>query len=263
MSDISNKNALLPHFKLEKPDLSKVDRGKVLGKIEKNFEEFIQFFQRINEPKYLYWDEAKYKETPKSLTSEEAWFLIRQYRTILSQLTPIRTEKGDRFKWIRLPYVDEFLHKIDVSSGGQIFASMNVLSGSNKQKFISRGILEEAIASSQLEGAHTTRQAAKKMIIEKRVPRNKDEQMILNNYNTIIKIDEVYKNQPLSEELFFELHRILTQKTITKEEQGRFRKDSDEIVVRGQIASQEYITHVPPKENFVKVEIKRFLTSRN
>jgi len=193
MSDLKNTYSS-PRFYLEKPDLGKVDKSKIFEKLEGLGDKFTQFLQVINEPRYLYWDEMRYREIPAGLTVEEAWFLIRQFRTLVSRLTPIKTEKGDYFKWIRLPYVDEFLHKIDISSGGQIFTTMDVLSESNKQKFISRGILEEAIASSQLEGAHTTRQVAKKMITEKREPRNKDEQMILNNYNTIVKIDEDYKN---------------------------------------------------------------------
>lgn len=262
MTDMTSKNLTLPYFKLDKPDLKRVDRGKIFGKTE-NIAELAQFLQRRNEPQYLYWDEVKHKETPHGFTSEEAWFFIKQFRTIVSRDTPIKSEKGDYFKWIRLSYVDEFLHKIDVSSGGQVFTSMDVLSDSNKQKFISRGILEEAIASSQLEGAHTTRQAAKKMIVEKREPRNKDEQMILNNYNTIFKIDEVYKNQPLSKELLFELHRMLTEKTIKREEQGRLRKNSDGIVVQDQIGSQEYITHIPPAEKFVKEEIEKLIDYAN
>lgn len=262
MSDLKNAYSL-PRFYLEKPDFRRIDRGKVFEKPESLGDKFPQFLQGINQPRYLYWDEMRYKEVPEGLTAEEAWFLIRQFRTFISQSTPIKTEKENYFKWIRLPYVDEFLHKIDISSGGQIFTTMDVLSESNKQKFISRGILEEAIASSQLEGAHTTRQAAKKMITEKREPRNKDEQMILNNYNAIMRIDEDYKNQPLSETMLFELHRMLTRKTIIEEKQGRFRKDSDGIVVQGTIGSQEYITHIPPAEDFLKKEIKKIIEYAN
>lgn len=262
MSD-SKKTNLPQRFFIEKPNLERVNKGKIFNKLESLGDQFTQFLNIINEPRYLYWDEMKYKQIPEGLNAEEAWFLIRQFRTIASQLSPIKTERGNYFKWMRLPYVDEFLHKIDISSGGQIFTTMDILSESNKQKFISRGILEEAIASSQLEGAHTTRQAAKKMIAEKRAPRNKDEQMILNNYNTIVKIDEDYKNQPLSETTFFELHRMLTQNTINKEQQGRFRKDSDDIIVQGTIGADEYITHIPPKEDFIKEEIKRIIKYAN
>lgn len=262
MSDLRNTYPL-PHFYLEKPDLGRIDKGKIFEKLKGLGDQFIQFIQAINEPRYLYWDEMRYKEIPAGLNAEDVWFLIRQFRTLVSRPIPIKTERGDYFRWIRLPYVDEFLHKIDISSGGQIFTTIDVLSESNKQKFISRGILEEAIASSQLEGAHTTRQAARKMITEKREPRNKDEQMILNNYNTIVKIDEDYKNQPLSETMLFELHRMLTQKTITEERQGRFRKDSDNIIVQGMIGAQEYITHIPPSEVFIRDEIKKIIEYAN
>lgn len=256
-------NYQLPHYLLEKPDLGRVDRGKIFEKLESLENKFTEFLQVINEPRYLYWDEMKYKQMPEGLTPEETWFLVRQFRNAVSRTTPIKTTKENYFRWIRLPYVDEFLHKIDISSGGQIFTSMDALSESNKQKFISRGILEEAIASSQLEGAHTTRQAAKKMITEKREPRNKDEQMILNNYNAIVKIDEDYKSESLSEALLFEMHRMLTQKTIEEDQQGRFRKDSDGIVVQGMIGDREYITHIPPDENFVKEEIKKIIEFAN
>lgn len=262
MSDPTS-NYQLPCYFLKKPDLGKVDRGRIFAKLESLGNKFTEFLQVINEPRYLYWDEMRHKQMPEGLTPEETWFLVRQFRNAISRTTPIKAEKGDPFRWIRLPYVDEFLHKIDISSGGQIFTTMDVLSGSNKQKFISRGILEEAIASSQLEGAHTTRQAAKKMITEKREPRNKDEQMILNNYNTIVKIDEDYKSQPLSESLLFEMHRMLTQKTIEEEYQGRFRKDSDSIVVQGMIGNQEYISHIPPNESFVREEIKKVIEFAN
>jgi len=105
-------------------------------------------------------------------------------------------------------------------AGGQLLPYPNILSQSNQQTFISRGIIEEAIASSQLEGAHTTRAAARKMIIEKRSPRNASERMILNNYKAINAIEENYKNQELSLDLLFELHRILTRDTINKTEQN-------------------------------------------
>lgn len=253
----------LSMFVLEKPNLQKVDKAKIFEKVENLQDSISQLLQKVNEPRYLYWTDFKYKEIPHGLTAEEAWFFIRQLRNVVARPTPMKSKEGDYFKWIRLPYVDEFLHKIDVSSGGQIFASMDILAGSNKQKFISRGILEEAIASSQLEGAHTTRQVAKRMLTEKREPHNKDEQMIFNNYNAILKIDEDYKRQPLSEELLFELHRMLTQKTIAEDEQGRYRRDSDEIKVIGTISNKEYITHIPPKENFVKEEIKKLIDYAN
>lgn len=256
-------NQSLQNFRLEKPNLKEIDRSVVFEKLDKIGDKFNVFLHEINEPKYLYWDSIKYKQSPEGLDIKEAWFLARQFRNLISMSTPIVTEGGMTFKWIKLPKVDEFLHKIDVSSGGQVFASVETLSGANKQKFLSRGILEEAIASSQLEGAHTTRTAAKLMITNKREPVNKDEQMVLNNYKTILRIDEDFKDKKMSEDLIFELHRMLTDKTIDEGDVGRYRNDKDNIVIEGQIGSEKYITHNPPSEKFVREQMARLIDYAN
>lgn len=253
----------LINFKLEKIDLKEINNATAFEKLNKNGNNFSVFLSQVNEPKYLYWDDIKYRQSPGDLTIKEAWFLVKQFRKLMSVQTPIKTESGDYFKWIKLSKVDEFLHRIDFSSGGQVFASVETLSGVNKQKFLSRGILEEAIASSQLEGAHTTRNAAKLMIVNKREPQNRDEQMILNNYNTILKIDDDFKNRELSEDLIFELHRMLTDKTINDGDVGIYRKDEDDVVVEGQIGNEKYITYNPPNEKFVREQMVELIKYAN
>ena len=52
-------------------------------------------------------------------------------------------------------------------------------------------MIEEAITSSQLEGAATTREAAKEMLREGRPPRDRSEKMILNNYQTMQMIANI------------------------------------------------------------------------
>ena len=60
-----------------------------------------------------------------------------------------------------------------------------------------KSIVEEAIASSQIEGAVTTRKVAKEMFDSVRKPKDRSEQMIYNNYLTISKIKTLVE-QPLS-----------------------------------------------------------------
>ena len=64
-------------------------------------------------------------------------------------------------------------------------------------RFLSSSIMEEANASSQIEGASTTRKVAKDMLRRNRSPRNKAEQMIHNNYAAIQYITE-NKEGPLT-----------------------------------------------------------------
>ena len=135
----------MQHYYLNKPDITKVDKSKIFEKLEQIDEkEFKSFFEKINKPVYLYWDNFKHKQIPNNFSHEEIWFLVKQSRNLLSQKVPIKNVDDDHFKWVRLSNVDEFLHKIDISSGGQVFTLASDISNTTKQKFLSRGIIEEA-----------------------------------------------------------------------------------------------------------------------
>lgn len=246
-------------FKLEKPNLDALDKAAILKKYTENTSDMFKYIFDVSEPEYLYWDKVKYKQTPPGLTHEEFWYLVKQIRKLSWRPTIIKAEDENFFSWLRLTYTDEYLHKIDMHTGGRLFATHEEIKDENKQKFLARGILEEAIASSQLEGASTTRKAAKLMILENKVPKDKSEKMILNNYQTMQQLDRDYKNKELSRELLFEIHAMLTKDTVDKNEQYRFRKDSDEIVVH----NDKFIAHIPPKEDFLKKEIDRLIDFAN
>src|SRR3989344_2303503 len=259
----TTKAEQIPSFKLERPDLNQINRQNIIEELEKSSAKYRKIFENANIPDYIYWDRFKYKFPDADLSSEGQWLLIRQLRNVSAVDIEIKAENGEHFRWLRLPSTDEFLHKIDMLAGGQLFPHSDILSPTNRQTFINRGIIEEAIASSQLEGAHTTRAAARRMIIEKQEPKSESERMILNNYTPINAIEEEYKHQPLTVGLLFEIHSRLTSETINKAEQNRFRDDNDEIVVQGQIGAQEYITHTPPGERFLKEEVDRLITYAN
>jgi Fic family protein len=94
-----------------------------------------------------------------------------------------------------------------------------------------------------MEGASTTRIAAKDMLRKKRSPQNKSQQMIVNNYNTIQYIVE-HKEQPLTEELLLTIHRLMTENTLDNpEDAGRFRTN-DKVVVADMVEGD--IIYIPP-----------------
>lgn len=249
------------NFKLKKPDSSKVDKNKIFTSWEDDIGGVRKYFDESNLP-YVYWDKFRFKPKFGKLNSEESWFLLQQFRNLTSRETFIKAESGEFFKWIRLPYTDQYLHEIDIFTGGRVTNESQSFKG-DSSKLIVRGIMEEAIASSQLEGAHTTRKAAKKMLLSGNKPKNKSEQMILNNYRAIIDIDENLKKKDLSLELIYEVHRTITEGTVPAEEQGRLRKNTDDIVINGQIGTKLYTTHVPPKEDFLSEEMQRLIAFAN
>ena len=77
--------------------------------------------------------------------------------------------------------------------------------------------MEEAITSSQLEGAATSRRVAKDMLRSGRTPKNRSERMIVNNFRAMQRIREL-RATPLSPALICDLHRIVTEGTLDNPE---------------------------------------------
>ena len=103
--------------------------------------------------------------------------------------------------------------------------------------------MEEAITSSQLEGAATTREVAKDLIRTGRKPRDNSEQMILNNFRTMQKIRE-WKDLPLTPELVFDIHRLVTDNTMEDPTAaGRLRREDEKRVVADDTGE---VYHDPP-----------------
>jgi Fic family protein len=81
------------------------------------------------------------------------------------------------------------------------------------QRFLVNSLMEEAIRSSQLEGATTSRRVAKEMLKSGREPKNRSERMIANNYRALqFMRDEM--GETLTPESVLELHRIVTEGTL-------------------------------------------------
>lgn len=105
-------------------------------------------------------------------------------------------------------------------------------------------LIEEAITSSQLEGAATSRRVAKDMIRSGREPKNRSERMIFNNYVAMHAIVDL-KDSELTPSLVCEIHRIVTDGTLDNPEAaGKIQDDDAErIAVWG---DGDQLLHQPP-----------------
>jgi Fic family protein len=134
------------------------------------------------------------------------------------------------------------LHKFDLHIGG-VMEGRAVIPQDDRNRYLISSIMEEAIASSQLEGAATTREIAKQMLRTNRKPNTLDEKMILNNYLTIKRVLEI-KDKPFSKELILELHSIVSKDTLElKSNEGKFRDNNNVNVVDGVTGE---IFYMPP-----------------
>ncbi len=192
----------------------------------------------VNE-KYYYWDKVKYLKLPDGVQSEDIW-AIAKIRRINS---PYKYQIGRyNFFWFLNVKTQELLHLFDLNIGGSLEAK-SLIPSDDKNRYLISSIMEEAIASSQIEGAITTRKKAKEMLRKNITPRNKSEQMIVNNYLSIQKIVE-WKHDDLTIERLLALHKAVSKKTLEKViDEGAFREDNDVRVV--DVINGD-IVHYPP-----------------
>lgn len=193
--------------------------------------------------KYRHWDTFRHLEPTAGLTTEEGWLAIKLARRQLYQLLPLRDSKGAPFRYALPAAALEMLHVIDRDASGTIQVSEEVTNPHTRDTYLVKGLVEEAITSSQLEGASTTRQVAKEMLKTGREPRDRSEKMILNNYNAMLFMRRLVKDD-LTPSIVFELQRILTEGTLdTPDGAGRFRRMDELIRVEDEIGT---VLHTPP-----------------
>ena len=182
--------------------------------------------------KYLHWDKLRHYSLPKGLSLEEWWLTLKISRRNMYKPIPLCDSKNMPFQYLVVDPVPENLHVIDQNAGGFIQMHEQITNRDTRDRYYINSLIKESITSSQLEGAVTTRKIAKEMIQTGRPPRDKSEQMILNNFKTMQRISGI-KDKPLSKDLVFEIQRLVTEKTLDDVSgSGRFRKENEQIVVR-------------------------------
>lgn len=195
-----------------------------------------------NEEQYRHWDILRHLKPPEGLSIEQWWCGIKIRRLAGSRSIPLWDSENKNLFVYNLPNkILEQLHQIDL--GSQIPEA--IINPQTRDQYSSRFLMEEAITSSQLEGATTTRKVAKQMLRSGRFPKDKSEQMIFNNFHTMQKLN-LWKDQPLSAELIFEIHKTVTDQTLDNPDAaGRLRRAEESIVVADVITGD--ILHHPPK----------------
>ncbi len=193
--------------------------------------------------RYIHWDKLQYYSPPSGLSHEEWWFGLKLRRGQQSRRVPLCGEGGRSFQYAQVDPIPEMLQKIDQGAGGFIRMPDQITNPGTRDQYYINSLIQEAITSSQLEGAATTREVAKEMIRTQRPPRDKSEQMILNNFRTMQRIGSL-KDAPLSKEMVMQVHRIITDRTLDDNSAaGRFRR-SDEKIVVGDMYNEVF--HRPP-----------------
>ena len=164
--------------------------------------------------KYFHWNDFQWR-VQQGDDEIGAWVATKFARRSISKKLPLKADGDINFSYCVPDPLIAQLHAIDrKTGGGRELSDGNFMSLSEKNHYLVKSLMqEEAITSSQLEGASTTREVAKEMLKKNLPPKDKSQQMILNNYRLMKKAIE-RKDEELSIELILELHKIATYNAI-------------------------------------------------
>lgn len=251
-------------FKIQKvgPYLEGDEVLRAFGELEK-LTTINQTVERTNK-EYMPWEEFRNKAWVPSEGKEQLWKVVNFYRQLASRPTPIVDKDGAAYVFSP-QRLNEFLHEIDLEFGGNMLGIKDFSEG-DKRQIIRRNLIEESIASSKLEGANTSREAARRMLHEGRKPRDKSERMIVNNHQAMLLIEEKLKDEPMSLNIIFDLHRTVTSGTLDNPlHEGKLRETLDENGQRLKVMpwDETTVTYIAPDREFVEAQLPRLIKFAN
>ncbi len=193
--------------------------------------------------RYMHWHDLR-RRLPAAEDKEVAWAAIKLARSGLLKSLPLKAEDGRSFQFCTTDAAESVLHRIDrlcapaLKEGGLELSNQS----EREQYLVETLMMDEAISSAQLEGAATTRQIARDMLIRERRPRNEDERMIFNNY-LLMKEAKRAGEEPLSLELIFRFHELAASGTLQDGVVPGEPRQTDDIVV---VDRDGDVVHRPP-----------------
>jgi len=196
------------------------------------------------EGRYRHWETFRFALPLPDVSAEEQWLAVTLAREAIHRRLPLQDRAVNPFRCALPSIALEMLHHIDRDASGNVGGSEQGTDDATRDTYLVRSVVEEAITSSQLEGASTTRKVAKAMIQEGREPRDRGERMIRNDYEGMSFVRRVVKER-LTPEIVLELQRRLTDDTLDiADGAGRLRRADEDIVIEDETGTR---LHTPPR----------------
>lgn len=206
--------------------------------------QYLEFFTPLDDKgRYLPFDELRFR-IPRDLDPTLVWSVVKQARQ--RQLNPVIT-LGDRAvpgMLLLTPAMQIAMSEADRHTSTAALEWLSAQIGEQRQiQYLLNDLSEdEAISSSQLEGAATTTRVAKDLLKRQLGPRSPDEKMIVGNFR-MMHFAWNHRDKPLSIELITDMHRIGVEGIDDEKYQpGIFRAD-DTVVVAD---ADGNVVHTPP-----------------
>jgi Fic family protein len=206
--------------------------------------EYLELYKPIDaKGRYLPFDEVRFR-IDKDLDLKLAWAVIKSARRMqLSPVIPLG-EPIVMCNYYLTPTIQKAISDTDRNTTTAALELMCSKVGENSHlDYLLNDLIEdEAISSSQLEGAATTTKIAKDLLKRKRKPRTSDEKMILGNYK-MMKYAWKNRNKALSVDLILALHKEGVEGINDDLYYPGILRDVDDVIV---VDGEGETVHTPP-----------------
>lgn len=211
--------------------------------------------------KYVHWDEFRHRYSPPpGLALADVWAAARLQRRATRQAIPLLTPDDRPFSFNLPGPVHENLTFLDRFVGPAARVNGDGGDGPDRPRYLVNSLMEEAITSSQIEGAAVTLVQAKEMLRAGRRPRNQSEKMVLNNYETMRRLKEM-RTRPLTVEQVHAIHRTITEGALEKADAaGRFRRADERVDV---VDNEDNVLYTPPPAGQLPERMERLCAFAN
>jgi len=188
--------------------------------------------QDPQDDRYYHWDQLRYRTPPHGWSHEAWWIALKFSRNSQRRHVNLRDKTGRQFSFSMTDTLLRAAEQVALRAGGSVGTAESLLGTGDRNRYIVQSLVEEAISSSQLEGASTSRRVAKELLESGREPADKSELMIYNNYVAMEMIREE-QDAELTPEFVLQLHRVLTDGTLEDpNDAGRLETpDHDRVAV--------------------------------
>lgn len=186
-------------------------------------------------------------------TLKDAWAVVREVREMSSiPVFTLGSRGQDAFFTITdaMMEVSELIAEIDT-----FYETIDQDFSGNETVFVRSGLIEEAIASSQFEGASTTTDAAMALLSKGKQPKDESQRMIVGNLRLMAKAWEL-RNEDFSVDLVLQLHSQIASSIDAERYRPGQLRTTDDVEVH----DADGTVHVPPPHRELEAEFVKIAT---
>ncbi|MET1067358.1 MAG: Fic family protein [Pseudomonas prosekii] len=203
--------------------------------------------------RYLPFAELRYRWAP-GLDAHLCWALVKKARAAQFVRLLALGEPAQLANFVLTPTAQKAICAVDrhATTAALEYMAKQIGEHAHLSYLLADLIEDEAISSSQLEGAATTTPVAKDMLRRQRLPRTPDERMVIGNYKMMSFAWEK-RNEPLSVELIAAMHRVGVEGIDDEQYSPGIFRFNDEVVVQD---GEGNTVHTPPPAEGLSVRLQ-------